>query len=102
METINDVARTALAIQDAVNLQAVLNTWAKVQSVVRADAERLRIDYRRHPVNIMFMSKVASLMVITADCIGGIYKGGQVEGYSDDLFVAAYGAVSDLAAAKAA
>lgn len=87
--TIKDAAQKAMLIQDASNLQAVLRTWAECQSVIRADTG---YPYARHPVNILFMSKVSSLMQVDASSIGIIRN---IEG--DDLFGKAWDACEKTA-----
>jgi hypothetical protein len=82
--SIKDAAQKAMLIQDASNLQAVLRTWAECQSVIRSDSS---YPYARHPVNILFMSKVSSLMQVDASSIGIIRN---IEG--DDLFDKAWAA----------
>lgn len=101
--TIHTLARLALDIQNAVNLQPILRAWSEAQPIICEHAMTTKVEARRHAVNILFMSKVASLMVVATDCIGGVYKGGAIEGYDSDLFVTAYSECEALAReAKAA
>lgn len=69
--TLKDAAVAAMQVQDACNLSGVLHSWAQCQTVLmNACHGNHSHDYRRHPVNVLFLSKVASLMQINADNIG--------------------------------
>jgi hypothetical protein len=72
-----------IMVQDACNLSGVLHSWAKWQMFIREDAQRMGVRYETHPANILFISKVASLMKVCADSIGGVSQG-------HDLFHIAY------------
>jgi hypothetical protein len=86
-----DACRDALEIQNACNLSGVLHTWAAMQPLLMDFAKsNASGHYRRHPVNILMLSKVVSLMTVGADCIGGVYEGMAVESYDADLFRDAY------------
>jgi hypothetical protein len=76
-------------------MAAVLNAWKEVQPYCYTPNVG-GLD-RRHAINILFLSKISSLMVVATDCIGGVYKGGQVEAYDQDLFIAAYNKCHELA-----
>lgn len=85
--TIQEAMQKAVMIQDACNPQAVLRVWSEAQPAVRADT---RYSYMRHPVNVLFMSKLASLMEVNVTCIGSI------SGIDDtDLFTQAYNACEE-------
>lgn len=54
----------ALTVQYAVNLSGVVRSWAEIMTLIwqEADAVKGGTDYvNRHPVNVLFASKVASL-----------------------------------------
>ena len=56
IETMKDAARTALAVQSASNLSGVVHSWAQVQSVLSAEANRTGegTDWRNsHPINCL-------------------------------------------------
>lgn len=89
--SIAEVCKDALLIQDACNLQAIINTWGAMQSLVREDATKNGIIYQRHPVNVMMLSKIVSLMNVNADCLGGVEDGNK------DMFVWAYDHVKQAA-----
>jgi hypothetical protein len=66
----------ALDVQSACNLSGVLHSWAKAATVVQHVLCTNRgEDFNKHPINILYMSKIASLLGVNADCLGG------VEGY---------------------
>jgi hypothetical protein len=65
-------AQDALNVQNACNLSGILNSWAKLQSTLKDSSNG--DDYLRHAVNIAFLSKVVSLMVVNADCLGGVER----------------------------
>jgi hypothetical protein len=75
-KTITDLWIEADAIQNACNLSGVLHSWARAQILIR-DACKPSERYETHPINVMFMSKVASLMRVDCDCIGGVSQGGK-------------------------
>lgn len=102
--TLKEAAQLALDVQNAVNMQAVLNAWASVQPTLnQVDREGAPVagwiggTTRRHPVNVLFMSKLAAMMVVTTDCLGGVYQGGVVDNYDMDLFREAYAECQRLA-----
>jgi hypothetical protein len=68
----------ALFIQDACNLRAIIRAWAEMQPFVEGIPHR-------DPLNILMLSKVTSLMVLNASCIGGVS-----DGDNNDLFSKAY------------
>lgn len=63
----------ALSIQSACNLTAVLHSWAQASSVVREVlCTNHGPEFNKHPINILYMSKVASMLAVNSDCIGGV------------------------------
>lgn len=93
--SIEELKKLCLDIQDASNLSGVLHTWADNQQLIRTHVEQvsgekpsLGADYKLHPAQILFLSKVISLMRVDADCIGGvsIVSGGE----TIDFFKPAY------------
>ena len=93
MKTMREAAQAALDVQNAVNLSGVLHSWANAQQVLReACGGNASGDYLRHPVNVLFLSKVTSLMAVATDCIGGVYMSAKtfIEGYDEDLFLKAF------------
>ena len=80
-----------LAIQDACNLSGVLLAWGRHQMLIRDHARAMGIKYETHPANILFLSKVTSLMQVDADCIGGVSRTSVARpGVTADLFHNAY------------
>jgi len=70
IETMKDAARTALAVQSASNLSGVVHSWAQVQSVLSAEANRTGkgTDWRNsHPINQLFLVQLAHLGNIPVD-----------------------------------
>jgi hypothetical protein len=60
-KTINEIAKLAVEIQDAVNLGALVRSWAEWQEEINADAKRRNIDRNQHPVNVIMADKLADL-----------------------------------------
>lgn len=80
-------AQKVLQIQDASNLVAVLRYWGELASLLASREEvstNAGKELIRHPLMILMASKVASMMVVNSDCIGG------VEDSTGDLFRGAY------------
>lgn len=65
MRTIKELAKEALDVQDACNLSAVVHTFSKVVTELRElmrDVGTFSTDnFNRHPIIIMYSSKIASL-----------------------------------------
>jgi len=104
--TMKEAAQTALDVQNACNLQAVLAAWARCQPTIRdAQFSPSGIEHnvggtaRRHPVNVMFLAKVASMMVVATDCLGGVYEDATIDS-GKDLFREAYAECQRLATAR--
>mgnify|MGYP001565883317 FL=1 len=92
-----EAARLALDVQNACNLSGVLQSWARVQGcIISTCASKPSGEFRRHPIQVLFLSKIISLMTVGADCIGGVYEGGTSEG-GKDLFCKAYAWCQDEA-----
>ena len=91
--TLADHAKLVLEIQDACNLQPILRAWSEAQPVIRATGHGIEGEehHELHAINIMFLSKVLSLMVVNGDCLGGVEHSGK------DLFRSAYEACQKLA-----
>lgn len=57
--------RDAILVQDACNLSGVVRTFAEVMPKIRAEVEALGVHstdaVNRHPIAVMFSSKIASL-----------------------------------------
>ncbi len=64
-------------MQNASNLSGVLHSWAKHQEILKEVCGGNGPDYHHHPVNVLFLSKVTSLMGINADCIGSVERNGR-------------------------
>ena len=88
MNDMKELARAALQVQDAVNLRGVLLAWHKAACEVGPNW--------RHPINILYMSKVASLMGVRSDSIGGVWEGTAGEDDYKDLFRSAYAWACDV------
>lgn len=84
-KTLQELAKICIDIQDACNLSGVLRTWADSQALIR-EVSGGGAAYVRHHANVLFLSKITSLMVVNADCIGGV-SGGSI---NPDLFRGAY------------
>jgi len=90
-KTLKDAARDAIAVQDASNLSGVLHSWAALQRpLMDLCGGNATEKYRRHPLNVLFMSKVASLMGVKTDPLGGCYVGTPGDDDYKDEFRAAY------------
>lgn len=74
----------AIVVQNASNLSGVLASWTRHQSVIKDICGGNNVQYHQHPVNILFLSKVVSLMHVDVDCLGGI--AGERGGKIVDLF----------------
>lgn len=87
MLNLKDMARMALDVQDACNLSGVVHTWSKIlpqlRKLVEGDCKANGKDFstdvlNRHPVNVMFCNKLASL----SGCNDPVSPSGD-EGFSD-------------------
>lgn len=59
-----DDYKSAINAQDACNLSGVLHSWSKLQEKIWEEARKqgAGTDFvNRHPINVLFASKVASL-----------------------------------------
>lgn len=81
---IDAIKKQCRDIQDASNLSGVLVAWQKATHEIRLDAERMGIRWETHPANILYLSKVTSLMRVDSNCIGAVNRG------EDDLFRTAW------------
>lgn len=60
--TIQDAAKDAIAVQDACNLSGVVRSFAELMPVVREHVKAQGTDaINRHPVCVLFASKIADL-----------------------------------------
>lgn len=86
-----EAVRTALAIQDAANIGPVIREWAAMQAVIyeAVHQDPSQFTTRNHPLQILMLSKVVSLMSVDASCIGGVTRG-EIAGEYVDLFRHAY------------
>jgi len=67
--TYQEAGKMAIAVQDACNLSGVVQTWAKVVSALWAYAHEHGHGttwVNQHPVNVLFVDKVAQLACYTA------------------------------------
>ena len=70
---LQEAANDALMVQNAVNLGPILMTWAKHQpTLVQVCNGNGNDAYKHHPINLAFMSKVASLMCVDVETSGSI------------------------------
>lgn len=76
-------AQTALDIQNAVNLSGIVHAWAGCQGALSVFST---VERNRHPVNLLFVSKISSLLAVTTDPLGGVSRTAVVEGATDDLY----------------
>jgi hypothetical protein len=91
MTTLKEAAQRAVQVQDACNLSGVLHSWAALQRPLMELCGGNATDkYRQHPLNVLFMSKVAALMGVRTDAIGGTFIGTPGDEDYKDLFRAAY------------
>lgn len=70
--SVRAAVKDALDVQNASNLSGILLTWARHQAILKEVCGGNNDRYHKHPVNIMFLSKVTSLMGVNADCLGGV------------------------------
>ncbi len=73
IETMKDAARMALSVQSASNLSGVVHSWAQVQSVLSAEANRTGegTDWRNsHPINRLILVQLAHLAGVPTDMSG--------------------------------
>lgn len=90
-------AQDARDVQNASNLSGILMAWHKAACAV--NNEHLpHGEMLRHPINLLFMSKVASLMQVNTDCIGGIQI--PINGEMKDAFSTAWNACEEIANEK--
>ena len=62
MRTIKELCQEAVAVQDACNLSGVVHSFSRVMTDLRAALPSAgTADINRHPVSVMFASKIASL-----------------------------------------
>lgn len=66
IEQLKHAYQNAVKVQDACNLSGVLNAWSRHQYILRKECPSDE-DLRKHPVNVLFYSKVGSLLGITHD-----------------------------------
>jgi hypothetical protein len=73
IETMKDAARMALFAQQACNLSGVVHSWASVQKVLCAEANRLGkgTEWRNsHPINRLILVQLAHLAGVPTDMSG--------------------------------
>lgn len=68
IEQLKYAYKDAVDVQDACNLAAVINSWARHQYILRKETPS-DDELRRHPVNVLFYSKVGSLLNVHHDDI---------------------------------
>lgn len=91
----------ALDVQSACNLSGVLHSWAKAATVVQHVLCTNRgEDFNKHPINILYMSKIASLLGVNADCLGGVEGAKPGEDATSDLAYWAFGEASRVTEEK--
>ncbi len=77
--TLQKAAETALLIQDAVNLTAILSAWREARRAAGSvPASSV------HPLDVLFLSKVSSLMGADSSALGSVTVDGA------DAFAVAY------------
>lgn len=54
-------ANDAILVQDAVNLSGIVHSFSKALSDLRASGIQNTADLNRHPISVLFSSKIASL-----------------------------------------
>jgi hypothetical protein len=95
LAAVKKAAKDAIEVQNACNLSGVLLAWHQAACALMAHHQSNSDPlFLRHPINILFMSKVSSLMGVNTDCIGGI-KAPQ-RGEMVDAFSQAYDACKEL------
>lgn len=74
--TLAEATKLVLDIQDASNLHAVIRTWGELQPVIRlAVSERQGgTSFETHPLQILMLSKITSLMRVRTDALGGVMR----------------------------
>lgn len=78
-------AKKVVDIQDACNLTAVLGAWHEAARFLARHEGNASPAFRIHPVMVMYLSKVTSLMELSTDGIGGVSIG-----HDEDAFRLAY------------
>ena len=62
VRTLREMAQMALAVQDACNLSSVVHSFSEVMADLGRHPECTGTDWKnRHPIAVMFASKIASL-----------------------------------------
>jgi hypothetical protein len=87
-------ASDAIAVQNACNISGILNAWARAQTAIRA-ATRSSEAMTTHPVQLLFLSKITSLMGVNSDSIGSISM--RRDGLEVDVYIEADRECSRLA-----
>ena len=64
-------ASDAIAVQNACNISGILAAWSRAQTAIRA-ATRSSEAMAAHPIQLLFLSKITSLMGVGSDSIGSI------------------------------
>ena len=87
--TTQEIARELLAIQDASNLRGVLRAWHKM--LCSTYSGKLEDEGpARFAVNVLMLSKVASLLRLEADAVGSVKSWDAEEQEDTDAFGPAY------------
>lgn len=106
--TIQEAAAKVLEIQDASNITPVIRFWGEIQKVIFDDTDGSSESRRVHPLQIMMLSKVTSLMGAQCDGIGSVrifvHEGDALHlpmsTYMRDVFSDAYAKTQRLAQIK--
>ena len=67
MRSVHDIFKEAILIQDAVNVTAIVGAWNRARIELR--------DYTNantRMLDVLYMSKLSSLLKFNTDCIGGV------------------------------
>lgn len=84
--------KKAIDVQGACNLSGVLHSWASAASVVReAVATNHGVAFNSHPINVLYASKVASLLGMNLDSLGGVEGSREKDADPIDLAFWAFG-----------
>lgn len=90
MRTLKEIFEEAIFIQDAVNLTAILGAWRKARIELNDCA--LGAPDKTRLLDVLYVSKVTSLLSVNATCIGGVegLLNPRTDTNATDLFSEAY------------
>jgi hypothetical protein len=75
MRTVSEIFKEAILIQDAVNVTAIVGAWNRARIDLRS-CLTTNIDAMLD-LDVLYMSKLSSLLKFDEDCIGGVKHRGK-------------------------